>query len=407
MMTQSADQAWRARRALAVSVALFGVTGLAPRAPGDPLDGTCGGSAALRDRSRLTAHPALLDARAELPAPWQDDAAGGGGGALLAPDPPEVTPATRAAIDRGLRYLARTQNRDGSWRTQGSTGGYPTAMTALAGLAMLGSGSTPTQGPYSRNVSGAMTFLLKSARRDGLIAQLEEESHCMHGHGFAMLFLAEVFGMEEDAQRQAQIKLALQRAIELTARSQSAAGGWLYTPDSGGDEGSVTVTQVQGLRACRNVGIAVPKRVIDNALRYLEKSANDDGGIRYQVSDNGPSRPAITAAAVACWYNAGQYEDEHARKALAFVERTLSPRNPDASRYFGHYFYAHLYMAQVMFITGEKKWDDYFPAIRDILLDKQSEDGSWDGDHVGSTYGTSVALLVLQLPYKNLPIMQR
>lgn len=404
MTPQPADGS---RRVRLVSVVLLSIAGFAARAPAHPFDAWGGGAGTFRDRSPFTTQRALLDGRGRPPTPFADDDAASGAGAALAPDPPEITPATRTAIDRGLRYLARTQNRDGSWRTQGSTGGYPTAMTALAGLALLASGSTPTQGPYARNVSGAMTFLLKSARRDGLIAQLEEESHCMHGHGFAMLFLAEVFGMEEDAQRQAQIRLALQRAIELTARSQSAAGGWLYTPDSGGDEGSVTVTQVQGLRACRNVGIAVPKRVIDNALRYLEKSANDDGGIRYQVSDNGPSRPAITAAAVACWYNAGQYEDEHARKALAFVERTLSPRNPDASRYFGHYFYAHLYMAQVMFITGDKKWDDYFPAIRGILLDKQSEDGSWDGDHVGSTYGTSVALLVLQLPYKNLPIMQK
>ena len=130
------------------------------------------------------------------------------------------------------------------------------------GMALLSSGSTPTQGPYARNVSSALTFLLKSARRDGLIAQLEEEGHCMHGHGFAILFLAQCYGMEEDTRRRAEIRLVLQRAVQLTARSQSARGGWLYTPDSGGDEGSVTVTQVQALRACRNAGIAVPKRVI-------------------------------------------------------------------------------------------------------------------------------------------------
>src|SRR5690606_22539347 len=113
--------------------------------------------------------------------------------------PGDITAETEAAIQRGLRYLVSTQNQDGSWRTRGSTGSYPTAMTALAGLALLASGSTPTQGPYARNVSSALTYILNSARRDGLIAQLEEESHCMHGHGFALLFLAECYGMEEDA----------------------------------------------------------------------------------------------------------------------------------------------------------------------------------------------------------------
>jgi hypothetical protein len=322
--------------------------------------------------------------------------------------PAGVTPKIEAAIESGLRYLVSTQNQDGSWRTRGSTGSYPTAMTALAGLALLAGGSTPTQGPHARNISSALTYILDSARRDGLIAQLEEESHCMHGHGFAVLFLAQCYGMEEDPRRQARIQLVLQRAVELTARSQSAAGGWLYQPDSGGDEGSVTVTQVQALRACRNAGISVPKRVVDRAMQYIADSTNDDGGIRYQVSDSGPSRPAITAAAVACYFNAGQYDHPLAVKALKYVEYELSPRRSRQQRYFGHYYYAHLYMAQVMYLSGDEKWREYFDDICSALIDVQDKnDGSWTGDHVGPTYGTAVALLVLQLPYKNLPIMQR
>lgn len=328
-------------------------------------------------------------------------------GVVVPAYPPEVTPATRAAVERGVHFLVSTQNHDGSWRTHGSAGSYPVAMTSLAGLALLAGGSTPTQGPYARNVSSALTFVLKSARRDGLIAQLEEESHCMHGHGFAMLFLAQCYGMEEDPRRQAEVRLVLQRAVELTARSQSAAGGWLYTPDANGDEGSVTVTQVQALRACRNAGIAVPKRVIDNAMKYLERSANEDGGIRYQVADTGPSRPAITAAAVACYFNAGQYEHPRARQALRFVEQHLSPKRGRASSYFGHYYYAHLYMSQVMYLAGQEHWREYYPAMRQVLIDQQNDDGSWNGDHVGTTYGTAVALIILELPYKHLPIMQR
>lgn len=322
-------------------------------------------------------------------------------------DPPELTPAAREAIRKGLAFLAATQNRDGSWRTDGSSGKYPVAMTSLAGLALLAAGNTPTQGPYARNVSGAVTYLLKSARRDGLIAQLEEEGHCMHGHGFALLFLAQCYGMEENAQRQAEIRQVLQRGVELTARSQSAAGGWFYTPDAATDEGSVTVTQVQGLRACRNAGIAVPKRAIDNAMGYLERSANQDGGIRYRISDLRGSRPPLTAAAVACWFNAGRYDDPLARKALAYVEQRLRPGRLGGIDAAGHYFYAHLYMAQVMYLAGEEKWQDYCPEMYKALVRQQNGDGSWDGDYVGSAYGTAVALVILQLPYKHLPIMQR
>jgi len=328
--------------------------------------------------------------------------------AIIPTAPPEITPAILRSIERGLRFLATNQNRDGSWRTSGATGGYPTAMTSLAGLALMAGGNTPAQGPNAQNVSGALTYILKSSRRDGLIARLEEESHCMHGHGFAMLFLAQCHGMEEDPRRHAEVRLVLRRAIELTARSQSAAGGWLYTPDAGGDEGSVTVTQVQALRACRNAGLAVPKRVIDNAMRYLERSANPDGGIRYQVDDSGPSRPAITAAAVACYFNAGLYDHPRAAKALEFVEQHLSPARGRSASYFGHYFYAHLYMSQVMYLAGERRWGEYYPLISVNLLEQQDVDtGAWNGDQVGTTYGTAVALIILQAPYKNLPIMQR
>ncbi len=342
-------------------------------------------------------------------------------------NPPEITADARQAIERGMKFLVSRQSADGSWRTQGSTGDYPTAMTALCGLALLAGGNTPTEGVYARNVSRAVTFLISTARRDGLIAQPEEESHNMHGHGFAMLFLAQCYGMEEDLQRRAQIRLVLQRAVELTARSQSAAGGWLYTPDANDDEGSVTVTQMQGLRACRNAGIAVPKRVIDNAMAYLDHSSNPDGGIRYQVSDRGPSRPAITAAAVVCWYNAGVYDQARVNAALDFLKPRLGARRSDSSNQFGHYFYGHLYLAQAMYLragmgaapagakatapapasAAQREWEEYFAEMREALVRGQQPDGSWEGDMVGPIYGTSVALVILQLPYKNLPIMQR
>lgn len=321
--------------------------------------------------------------------------------------PSEITAAIDRAIARGREYLVSQQNQDGSWRSHGSAGDYPTALTSLAGLALLAGGNTPTQGAHARAVSRALTSVLNAARPDGLIAQLDEESHCMHGHGFAMLFLAECYGMEEDPRRRAQVKLVLQRAVQLTARSQSAAGGWLYTPDSGGDEGSVTVTQVQGLRACRNAGIAVPKRVIDQAMSYLERSRNPDGGIRYQVSDRGPSRPAITAAALVCWYNAGIYDGPMIEQALRFVRPRLDPRAERLAGHFGHFFYGHLYLAQAMYLGSEQQWPAYFGEISNVLLRAQRSDGSWEGDMVGPIYGTSVALLILQIPYKNLPIMQR
>ena len=62
-------------------------------------------------------------------------------------------------IDKGLRWVSRIQSRRGHW----TAGNYPTAMTALAGCALLCSGSTSTQGPYARNIRRAVDYLISQS----------------------------------------------------------------------------------------------------------------------------------------------------------------------------------------------------------------------------------------------------
>jgi len=59
-----------------------------------------------------------------------------------------------------------------------------------------------------------------------------------------------------------------------------------------------------------------------------------------------------------------------------------------------------------MFQAGDERWSAWWPAIRDDLLDKQAEDGSWRGQ-AGREYGTAMALIVLQIPNRLLPIFQK
>lgn len=317
--------------------------------------------------------------------------------------PEGVTAEIDAAIQRGLAFLARTQNRDGSWRSEGGRGEYPCAMSGLAGMAMLGSGSTPTRGKYWRAVRRCCEYLMSQQQPNGLIAAMSEEAQSMYGHGFGTMFLGEVYGMEEDERRQLDLHRTLSQAVKLISRAQSTAGGWIYTPTSGGDEGSVTVTQMQALRACRNAGIVVPVETVRKATSYIAKSANADGSIRYSLAGSSGGRPPITAAAVAVLYSAGRYEDPMAIKALDYAKRTISI----GGHGHGHYFYSHLYLAQALYFQGGREWTEYYAAMAKHLLSLQQRDGSWTGDGVGTTYGTAIALTILQLPHANVPIYQR
>jgi len=329
-------------------------------------------------------------------------------GASLRDRPEHVTPQTEQAIERAVRWLARQQRRDGSFAESGGMGSYPAAMTALAGMAFLGHGDTPTRGRYAASVRRAVHYLTdpRVANRTGLITGGGgEESRSMYGHGFGMMFLAQALGEGGDPQLEARIKRVLRAAVELTSRSQSGRGGWLYTPDAAGDEGSVTVTQVQALRACRNAGMAVPVRTIRNAVGYIEASLQPDGGIAYQAGGSG-SQPAITAAAVAVLYNAGEYDSPVAKRCLDYCRRNIRVEG-DINRGWGHWFYTHLYLSQAYWQVGGDDWRRYYPAIRNHLLRSQSPDGSWMGDGVGRIYGTSIAVTILTLPYERVPLYMR
>ena len=319
--------------------------------------------------------------------------------------PSGVTPELQAVANRGLEWLARHQASDGSWRNHGAHGGYPVAMTSLAGMAFVTAGSTPTRGKYWRQVRDAVDYVLKQADpTTGLLANVAEDSQPMFAHGFATLLLASVYGMEEDRRQQERLKRVLDRAIALIASAQSPAGGWYYQPTDNTDEGSVTVTQMQALRACRMAGLVVDKRVVDRAIGYIERCQNDDGGIRYRLGMAGESRPAITAAGLAVLHDAGVADDSpFVQKAMRYCQQHVRA-TVDTT---GHHFYTQLYWSQVLYRRGERPWAVHQEQLGDWLRQQQRADGSWEGDAVGPVYGTAVASLILHLPYAYVPIYQR
>ena len=321
--------------------------------------------------------------------------------------PKHITPATLKAVRAGLEYLARNQTEDGSW--QGDAGGraYPVAVTGLCGTALLANGNTATRGRYAPQVDKALGFLLTCSTSSGLLTgPSQDNGQPMHGHGFALMFLASVYGTEVKPAVRDKTKIVIDKAVKLTAEGQSGDGGWTYIP-GGGDEGSVTVTQVQALRAAHNAGLAVPRGTIAQAVQYIERCSTSEGGISYSLRSGGGARLAISAAAVATLYNAGQYDAPVANRCLEYVWRHFE-NTKNWSKSGGHDFYCQLYASQAFYLAGDKYWDVYFPAARDQLLAMQDKsDGSWNGDFVGKPYGTAIALIILQLPYKYLPVYQR
>lgn len=311
-----------------------------------------------------------------------------------------ITPEASAAIDRGLAYLANRQLEDGAF---GSTGNdRNVAVIGLAGMAYLAQGSTPGRGEFGSNLDRCIDFLLDNTSDSGLIAAPEGAARGpMYGHGFAALFLCEVYGMAD----RPSLRDRIAAAIDLTVAAQNREGGWRYTPEPRDADVSVTVCQLMALRAARNAGIAVPSSTIDASISYVKKCQNPDGGFRYMLADGPPdSGFARTAAGVVALYNAGVYDGPELAAGLNYLDRHRpGQRNGAAEAY---YFYGHYYGVQAMWRAGGERWRNWYPAIRDELVERQREDGSWI-DPVSPAYGTAMALIILQTPNNYLPILQR
>jgi hypothetical protein len=323
----------------------------------------------------------------------------------------EITPALRLSVSRGLAYLVRAQQQTNSFVNDD----YPVAANALVGLAFLAGGFTTSSGPeeYSTALKESTARLLSYQTARGYFD--DQGKSRMYGHGFATLFLAELYGMSRQGDEQ--IRDALRRAINVIERSQNVEGGWDYhpSPEFGGDgveysDTSITVCQTMALRAARNLGIKIDEEVLARAQKYIREAQNADGGFSYRTRSGsghpfygvGESSLPRSAAGVCILYSLGDYSSADIRRGIAYLHKNYKEQN--------HFrYYAQYYSAQAMFQVGRRYWSEYFPWVRGYFLERQKADGSWDPGRFETSriQCTGMALIVLQLPYRFLPIHER
>jgi squalene cyclase len=312
---------------------------------------------------------------------------------------PRMNEATKKATARGLEWLARKQNADGSW----SEGRYPhnTAITSFALLAFLAQGHLPHQGLYGPEVAKGCRFLLSSARNDGYLVGARGGN--MYCHAMATLALAELWGMNGDDD----LKPVLTKAVDLIVRCQSAEGGWRYEPNPYGHDISVTIMQVMALRAAKNSGLFVPEATLKKAIAYINSCYDaKKGGFVYQAGNwgDGPGF-ARTAAGICVLQLSGAYDAKQIPKAVEYLKANFHSNH--------HFWYGHYYAAHALHQVGGKDWEEWYDKLRAQLLPLQAGDGSWatrelDKDTSGMRiYHTSIAVITLSVPANYLPIFQR
>lgn len=319
------------------------------------------------------------------------------GQAKTAEGAPELTEEASQAVDNGLKYLLETQQKDGSWSHNGN---FATACTSLGLMAFMVKGHFPGYGPNGKALDRAKDWLLKQAKSaaDGYLGK------SMYEHGLATLALSEMWGMTKEENDDKDIEKALKAAVDVILRSQNVGGGWRYqpSPDAGQDT-SVTVMVFIGLASARQAGIMVPDEAIERLVSYLQGAQDQSsGGFSYAPTGKGVSI-ACSGGGLYVAQLCGERNSQMVKAGINY-ESNL----PDSVFVnTGNYYYTHYYAIQAMVQSGDEYYAEWYPKIRDALVEKQNKDGSWHGGRGGPVQSTTMAILILGTPYRFIPIYQR
>ena len=313
---------------------------------------------------------------------------------------------SEAAVARGLAWLARQQQKDGSWKFDGSSKDQ-VAATGMALLPFLAAAQKPDgDDKYSKQVKAGLDWLTARVEKGGGFGTKN-----MYAHAIATIALCDACALSKDDK----LKAKATSAVQFIVGAQGKNGSWGYTgPDPAEGDTSIVGWQIQALASARMAGIKFEKdKVYKEANKFLE-SVSSDSGAKYGYREKGASQ-TLTPVGLLTKYYMGKYNP----RTPAFANGVEFIKGfPPQKSYFDMYYY--YYATRVVHFSGGPDWHKFWnPKMRDMLIDLQRKagddtvKGSWDkdGGFIGSSCGrlgtTALAVLTLQVYYRDLPLYKR
>lgn len=345
-------------------------------------------------------------------------------------------------VEGALRWMALHQESDGRWsmsafqdncvgdkkcsdpaQSKEKAHMQDPAQTGLVLLCFFAKGYTHVdQHHYKENLKRAIDYLLKMNNNGDLRC-----GGSMYTQGIVTMALAEAYIMTADDR----LRKPLEDSVRFIINAQNPkTGGWRYGPGDPTSDTSVFGWQIQALKAADAAGIKFPRKVLDDAKRWLDaaKSGKDGGLYGY----TGPAaHPAMTAEGLlAKLLIDGNTEGKDVEEGAGFLSQNLPkweepppptgrstqrgarPVDLHTSTFNIYYWY---YATQSLFNIGGDPSAKWNAAMYDILKAQQCKDGcssgSWDPDDIwgtqyklGRMYMTAMSTLCLEVYYRYLPV---
>lgn len=346
--------------------------------------------------------------------------------------PPAARVTVKEAIETGVAWLVRNQNKDGSFgkMTSGRPWGVSAAVpggihafrAATTALAWMGLHDAPHQPPESKTAQKrALAWLVKNVR---VKRAHPGELYNTWSFGFGLQAIARALRSKAPGASEEELRKVAAELVKAHATYQTPDGGWGYydfrtrTYRPSWSTSFTTATSLVALRDAEIAGVAVPPPVLTRAANNVALCRKPDGTYLYGTymrysPNHGVNKPQgaslrVQACNLALRKAGSKITDDDLRAGLAMLEKhhrfaIAGLRRPipheshyAVSGYF--YLYGYVYAALTLEHLPEKDRRRYAPEIARSVLKARQPDGSyWDYPLYGfhKAYGTGFALMAL------------
>lgn len=350
------------------------------------------------------------------------------------------TPASEQAVVKGLDWLQKNQNKDGSWGRSSQVG-----MTGLALLCFLGHGETPDSVQYGPTITKAVQWFLDNGTNFG--DRIEEESRGFlvlrplnalppittyqgfgnggkYQHAIGTCALGEYYAITKDER----VLEVYEKAVRYIVQGQTglvAAETGLACWNFGAHHGSywtsevaketqnlcTTGWQVQALIAAHLTRLDLPgvDQALDKAMAFVESVKGPKGGYGYQSASDNFNLTGIGITSLLLWRKCDFRE---LRKGFLWMDDVCSSYPEWAwARYATEFckLESCYYQTQARRFFSDGGWYRWNYRCLSELVNAQAGDGSWPemkhwkDQHSPTSepvYRTAICVLMLEAFYR-------
>lgn len=351
---------------------------------------------------------------------------------------------TESAVKLGLKYLMRTQEKDGSWNCAKYNPWHDksplpfftnedelvdVSVTGLNILCFLGSGSTHKSGPYQEVIMKGLEYIRSAQDKTGVInipkghvhterCLVQGEDHGVlprrYNHNISTLVLVETYAMTGDEV----IKDAAQRALEHSRNTPEQGFPWSFYLEK--TDMGPSIFYILALKIAQQTDLIVSPKEIENVKVYLNRLTDKTSGRIIHICPIPICFGGMDSTATGLFGNilmktdnsiitktadwlkkyppvwAPFYQFNQIYPNLLFLEENIVNE--------WQWYYQTLAFRQI----GGDYWNKWNEKHKEILLKYQRKggllDGSWDPEGPWATiggrlYSTAFSILSLQAYY--------